>query len=303
MPNNQRFRGATSMKQLKGIIPALLTPFTRQNKINEQALAQLVKMNLEKGVSGFYVGGSTSEAFLMSLEERKYILDIVMQESKGKCAIIYHIGSISTDQAIELGMHAERAGVDAVSAVAPFYYNFSNEEIKEYYFEIASGVRLPMIIYNFPAFSGVNFKREDFLAFFQDERFIGVKHTSTDFFALERLKQMKQDLLVYNGFDEMFLAGLIMGADGGIGSTYNFMAEKFIQIKRHFDSGSIAEAQQLQSEVNDIIAAIIKIGVIPAEKEILNLMGLDFGTCRRPFKRISDEEREGLKWILNQLVS
>jgi len=288
------------MNHLKGIIPALLTPFTANNRINEQALIRLIKLNLEKGVDGFYVGGSTSEAFLMTLEERKYILDIAIKECKGKCSIIYHVGSIGTDQAIELGKHAEQAGVDAISAVAPFYYHFSAEEIKRYYYEIVDRVHLPMIIYNFPANSGVTFGIEDLLAFFQDARFIGIKHTSSDFFFLERLKQRKSEILAYNGFDEMFLAGLIMGADGGIGSTYNFMAEKFIQIRKAFEAGDIAEARRIQTDANEIIAAIVKIGVLPAEKEILNLMGLDFGVCRSPFKAVTTAERDWLKSLLKQ---
>lgn len=283
------------MNKLRGIFPALLTPFTKENKINERALQKLIKLNLDKGVSGFYVGGSTAEAFLLSLEERKYILDIAAQESRGKCSIIYHIGNIGTDQAIELGRHAEKIGVDAISSVAPFYYNYSIEEIRKYYYDIVQQVNLPMIIYNFPAFSGVTFNQEIFREFLSNNRFIGIKHTSSDFFLLERVKQMNSEALVYNGFDEMFLAGLSMGADGGIGSTYNVMAEKFILMQQFFAEGKMAEAGQVQTKVNNLIAAIIKVGVLPAEKEILNQMGLDFGECRRPFKRVTDEEKEILR--------
>lgn len=286
------------MKELKGVFPALLTPFTKENKINEKALQALVKMNLEKGVNGFYVGGSTAEAFLLSLEERKYILEIVADEVKGKCAIISHIGCISTGQAIELGRHAQKTGVDAVSSIPPFYYNFSFAEIKNYYFDIVNNIDVPMIIYNFPAFSGVTLNSENVKDFLSDSRFIGIKHTSSDFYSLERFKQIRKDTLVFNGFDEMFLSGLIAGADGGIGSTYNFMAEKFIAIYKLFHEGKIREAQAIQTQANDIIKVLAKVGVIPAEKEILNLMGLDFGECRRPFKKVDDEERELLKKLL-----
>jgi N-acetylneuraminate lyase len=286
------------MTKLKGIFPALLTPFTKENKINEKALQKLVQMNINKGVSGFYVGGSTAEAFLLSIDERKYILDIVAQEAKGKCAIISHIGCISTDQAIELGKYSEKVGVDAISSIPPFYYNFSFNEIKSYYYDIVNNVNLPMIIYNFPAFSGVTLNSENVKEFLCDKRFIGVKHTSSDFYSLERFKQIRKDVLVYNGFDEMFMAGLAMGADGGIGSTYNFMAEKFIEIKKLFDQDKIEEAREVQTKANEIIKVLIKVGVMPGEKEILNMMGLDFGECRRPFKKINDEERELLKNVL-----
>lgn len=283
------------MKNLKGIFPALLTPFTKENKINEKALQKLVQMNIDKGVNGFYVGGSTAEAFLLSMDERKYILDIVAQEAKGKCAIISHIGCISTDQAVELGEHSKKVGVDAISSITPFYYNFSFSEIKSYYYDIVNSVNLPMIIYNFPAFSGVTLNSDNVKEFLCDQRFIGVKHTSSDFFSLERFKQIHKNVLVYNGFDEMFMAGLAMGADGGIGSTYNFMAEKFIKIKNLFDEGRVEEAREVQTKANNIIKVLAKVGVMPGEKEILNMMGLDFGECRRPFKRINEEEKELIK--------
>lgn len=290
------------MKNLKGVFCALLTPFTKENKINDEALKELVRMNMDKGVDGFYVGGSTSEAFLMSLEERKHILEVVSEEVGDKCAIIAHIGCINTDQAIELAKHAEKVGVDAISSIAPFYYGFSFDEIKNYYFDIVNSVNVPMIIYNFPKNSGFSLNSENIKAFVDDPRFIGIKHTSSDFFSLERFKHLKRNMIVFNGYDQMFLAGLIMGADGGIGSTYNFMAEKFIAIKRLFDQGKIKEAQEIQTQVNDIIKILGKVGVFQCEKEILNLMGLDFGECRPPFKKINDEGREILKKLIHDYL-
>jgi N-acetylneuraminate lyase len=116
------------------------------------------------------------------------------------------------DQAIELGKHAEKEGADAISSIPPFYYNFSFEEIKNYYYDIVNEVNLPMIIYNYPAFSGVTLNSDNVKEFFCDKRFIGLKHTSSDFFTLERVKQTYKNVIVYNGFDEMFMSGLIMGA-------------------------------------------------------------------------------------------
>ena len=289
------------MKKFKGIFPALLTPFTNSGKINEKALEALVLMNMKKGVDGFYAGGSTGEAFLLSSDERKYILDIVSDTVKGKCTLISHVGSISTDEAIRLAKHASEAGADAISAIPPFYYNFSFPEIKSYYYDIVSSVNLPMIIYNFPAFSGVSLNEENISEFLCDKRFMGVKHTSNDFFSLERFKNKFPDAFMYNGFDEMFLAGLSMGADGGIGSTYNFMAEKFIEIYKLFNENKSAQAVKIQSEVNDIIKMIIKIGVLPAEKEILNQMGLDFGFCRSPFKKPDDNDKKIISKIIKKL--
>ena len=219
------------MNKFKGVFTALLTPFDKSDKINEKELEKLVKFNVEKGVTGFYVGGSTAEAFLLSSDERKLVYDIVKSAAPDK-TLIAHVGSISEKEATELAIHARKLSYDAVSSVAPFYFKFTFEEIKNYYLRVAQNAELPMIVYNFPNFSGVNLGIKDFESLLCNDNFIGVKHTSSDYFLMEQLKASFPGKLVYNGFDEMFLAGLSMGADGGIGSTYNFMADKFVKMRK-----------------------------------------------------------------------
>ena len=282
------------MEKFKGIFTALLTPFDKNYKINEKALEKLVKFNIEKGVTGFYVGGSTAEAFLLSTDERIQIMDVVNSVAPNH-TLIAHIGSINEIEARELGKHAQKLSYDLVSSVAPFYYKFSFNEIKNYYFRLAEASQLPMLVYHFPAFSGVNMGVSEMSEFLSDDRFIGIKYTSNDFFTLEQCKTNFPDKLVYNGFDEMFLAGLSLGADGGVGSTYNFMADKFVQIQNLFKNNNITKAQQIQKEANRIITILCKIGVMQAEKEVLNQLGFDFGNCRPPFGIPTDEEKELIK--------
>lgn len=279
------------MEKYKGIFTALLTPFDNNNKINEKELEKLVKFNLQKGVKGFYVGGSTAEAFLLSTDERKQIMDVV-KSSAPNTTLIAHIGSINEGEATELALHAKKLSYDVISSVAPFYYKFTFEEIKNYYFRLADAAQLPMLVYHFPAFSGVNMGINEMGQFLKNDRFLGIKYTSNDFFTMEQCKSNFPEKIVYNGFDEMFLAGLSMGADGGVGSTYNFMADKFVEIKRLFDVGEIAEAQKVQKEVNKIITILCKIGVMQAEKEVLNQLGFEFGVCRHPFSEPTTEQKE-----------
>ena len=279
----------TDVNKFKGIFPALLTPFNEKNEINEKALEKLIEYNIQKGVTGFYVGGSTAEAFLLSDEERLQVYKLVKEIVGKRCTLIAHIGCISTSQTIMFGEYAQSLGYDAISAVAPFYYKFTFDEIKQHYFDVVDQMNLPMLIYNFPAFSGVNLTTENLKEFLNDERFIGVKHTSNDYFALEQFKTAFPNKIFYNGFDEMFLAGLSMGADGGIGSTYIFMAEKFIKMQQLFNEEKHSEAFEVQQTANKIIAALIKVGVFQGEKAVLNMLGFDFGDVRAPFKGISKE--------------
>ena len=140
-------------------------------------------------------------------------------------------------------------------------------------------------------------------AFLSDDRFAGIKFTSNDFFLLERCKSAYPDKVIYNGYDEMFLSGLIMGADGAIGSTYNFMGDKFVKIQELFKKGENAKALEIQREANEIIAVLCKIGVIKAQKEVMKLMGFDLGFCRAPFGKVSDEDIKLIKTdIMKYLV-
>ena len=280
----------TVSDRFKGIFTALLTPFDKNDRVNEKELERLVKFNVEMGVKGFYVDGSTAEAFLLTTDERRQVMDVV-KSTAPECTLIAHIGSLNEAEAIKLGKHAKALGYDAVSSVAPFYYKFSFEEIKNYYFRLATASELPMLVYHFPAFSGVNMGVGEMKQFLDDERFIGIKYTSNDFFTMEQCKSNFPSKVLYNGYDEMFLAGLSMGADGGIGSTYNFMANKFVKIKELFDQNRIAEAQEIQRVANHIITVLCKVGVMQAEKEVLSQLGFDFGVCRHPFGEPTDEQK------------
>jgi len=279
------------MNKYHGIFPALLTPFDKQNRVNEKELEKLVKFDLDMGAAGFYVCGSTGEAFLLSTDERKQVMDVV-RSAAPNATLIAHIGSINEIEATELALYAKKAGYDAISSVTPFYYKFTFQEIKDYYFRLADAAELPMLVYHFPAFSGVSMGMNEIGQFLNDDRFLGLKYTSNDFFTMELCKSNFPNKIIYNGFDEMFLSGLAMGADGGIGSTYNFMADKFVEIKRLFDAGDIKAAQAVQKDVNHILTVLYRIGIMQSEKEVLNQLGFDFGVCRHPFGEVNAEQKE-----------
>ena len=116
---------------LRGVMAALLTPFDQQQALDKASLRRLVQFNIQQGIDGLYVGGSTSEAFVQSLSEREQVLEIVAEEAKGKIKLIAHVGCVSTAESQQLAASAKRYGFDAVSAVTPFYYPFSFEERRD----------------------------------------------------------------------------------------------------------------------------------------------------------------------------
>lgn len=288
-------------KRIGGIIPALITPYRGDGSLNTDAVGRLVERLLGEGAAGFYVAGSTGECFLLSLEERKRLLEAAAEANRGRGLLIAHVGAIATDHAVELGRHACTLGADAVSSVPPFYYKFSLAEIKAYYRDVMDAIGCPMLVYNFPAFSGVTLSRDNAADLLADPRLAGVKHTSSDFYQLERIRQGFPRLALLNGYDEMFLAGLSMGAHGAIGSTFNFMARRFVRIQKLHGEGRAADALAVQAEVNEVIAVLVEVGVYPGVKRALRLQGLDVGDCRRPFTPLGPEQEQKLARALERL--
>lgn len=283
------------MKKFEGICAALLIPYDASGNINPRALKQQVRWLIHQGIDGFYVCGSTSEAFLLSADERKRILDAVCEENNGEKLVIAHIGQISTWHALELGQHARSAGADAVSSISPFYYKFTNEEIKNYYFDLMNGLEMPFFIYNFPAFSGFSLTPEILDEMCQCSHVAGVKFTSSDFFQLERMKHAHPQLTIWNGYDEMLLSGMSAGASGGIGSTYNVLCKGVRRIYDCYNAGDSAAALKYQHIVNNMISVICRYGVFPSIKAILSFEGMDFGECRKPFLPLRPEGEAALK--------
>jgi N-acetylneuraminate lyase len=202
---------------------------------------------------------------------------------------------------VELSRHAKAHGADAVSAVPPFFFKYSFEEIIRYYLDIVEASSMPLILYNIPMFSGISFTHANSRVLFEHPLIVGIKHTAQDLYALERIRSAYPSLLIFNGFDEVFLAGLSMGANALIGSTANFMAQKFIRIKELFDQGKISEAMQVQNSVNEIVEVFAEVGVFRAVKYAVSLMGFECGNCRRPFLPLAEKQKTLIRDVLKKL--
>ena len=235
---------------------------------------------------------------LQSTAERKALLEAVMEAVEGRnMTVIAHVGSMSTADTLDLARHAESVGAHALSSVTPLYYKYSVREVMHYYERIAGETALPVIIYNIPALTGMTLNKDQLGDLLSIPNIGGMKFTSSDFFQLERLRTDFPDKIFYNGSDEMLLSGLSAGADGGIGTTYNFMPEKIVRIYNEFRAGNFAEALKTQSEANRIIERILKHGVLPSSKYLLKLRGMEYGSCREPFMPLTEEALADLSTI------
>lgn len=292
------------VSHLRGVMPALLTAFDAQQNIDRASLRRLVRFNIEQGVDGVYVGGSTGEAFVQSLSEREEVLEIVAEEAKGKITLIAHVGCVSTAESQQLAAAAKRYGFDAVSAVTPFYYPFSFEEHCDHYRAIIdSADGIPMVVYNIPALSGVKLTLEQINQLVTLPGVGALKQTSGDLYQMEQIRRAHPELVLYNGYDEIFASGLLAGADGGIGSTYNIMAWRYLGIVQALKEGDTAKAQQLQHECNKVIDLLVKVGVFRGLKTVLHYMDvLSVPLCRKPFAPVEDKFQAELKALAQQLM-
>lgn len=291
------------MNNLSGFYPALITPYTKNGDVHYESLKKLIDKLISEGVDGFYITGSTGECFLLSHEERAEVIRFVLEHTAGRVHTIVHVGSTATAEAVSFAKIAETCGADAISAVPPFYYKYSFEEIKLHYETIMGGCRLPMIVYNFPALSGVTFTPDHIAELYQNERLIGVKHTSMNLFELEQFKRKCKGLLVFNGHDEVLLGGLSMGADGAIGSTFNIIYPIIKEIYDAFVKHQMELAGASQQKANRFIDALIRSGVNQGIKYLLErYQEIECNGCRMPMKSISEESKHELDQIYKELM-
>ena len=290
---------------LRGVVPATVTPFHRDETINHEALLKLMDWNMAQGADTFFIGGSSAECFLLNPTERMEIFETAAS-FLDRAYLVAHVGAVSTKQAEEYARCAAKLGYDAIAATPPFYYGFNAEEIYGYYEDITNAAGMPVMIYNFPGNTGKNFDLGNPVTrrLFQSDFIFGVKHTNQIVYQLERIKNLDPGLIVMNGFDETMTAGLALGADGSIGSTFNFMYPHYKKIYDLFRDHRYEDALALQVKANTIMNALCDVGLIAAIKYILSTMGIDVGTPRRPFRELTEEQKEMLRTVLQEnLVS
>lgn len=274
-----------------GVLSALATPLRENGDIEEDTARRLIRWQLDCGMDGFYVCGATGEGIVLKPSARKRLAEIAVAEAKGRGAVINHVGAVDLRTAVELAEHAAKIGVDAISSVPPFYYGYGLREITLYYTELTRASGLPALIYASPQ-AGTVFSRDMVAALMEVGGIIGLKWTNPDYYSMGRIKQINGgNINVLNGPDETLLCGLCMGADGGIGATYNVMPELFVGLYRCFKEGRLEEARALQTKINRMIELLLEFGVLPGIKEILSALDFAMGYCTPPIKRFTDAER------------
>jgi N-acetylneuraminate lyase len=213
---------------------------------------------------------------------------------KGKVVIV-HVGAYRTSDALELARHAARIGADAVASLPPLG-SYSFAEVREYYEALAAVTDLPIFVYYFPSLCPAIQSAPQALDLLAIRNVVGLKFTDLDLNKMHLIK--KTNCIVFNGYDEIFIAGLLMGADGGIGSFYNLVPELLVETFRLARENRWQDAKRVQARISDLIEIGLKFPMVPAIKMMLKWQGIDCGEALAPRRRLTEEESGRLRKLL-----
>ncbi len=274
-------------EKFRGVFPAFYACYDDEGNVSRERTKNLANFYASMGIKGLYVTGSSGECVFQNVEERKATLEAVMEAVGDKMTIIAHIAAPSTRDSIELAQHAESLGVDALAMVPGFYYGLNVKTVKKYWCDVLEATKeVPMIIYNIPGTTnGFNLPTPLFEEMLATGRIAGVKNSSELVQDIMRFRMAGgEDVAIFNGPDEQYLAGRMMGASGGIGGTYGYMPELFLKLEELIQAGDFDKAAALQQEITGLIYFTFKASSLyAAAKGILKMRGVDVGSVRAPF--------------------
>ncbi len=272
--------------RFRKIYSAVVTPENAAESLDDDKLRRLIGWQIERGVEGFYCCGSSGEGPLLDERDRRRVVDIVREEAPSAIPVVTNVGALSTRECVSLAQAAQRSGADAVSLFPPIYYHYSPKEIESHYRWVMDAVDIPVVIYNIPQFTGVEFDHASIKRLLEDPRILGVKHTSHNMYSLERMSSAHPEKVFFNGFDEVYLSALVAGASATIGTTVNIQPELFIELRSRFRSRDIEGAQSVQGAINETISDLVEIGVFAGTKAVVGLQLAPMGPVRRPLSRV-----------------
>ena len=275
------------------MIPAFYACYDENGEISPERVRALTRYFVEKGVKGVYVNGSSGECIYQSVEDRKIVLENVMEEAKGRLTVIAHVACNNTKDSVELAKHAESLGVDAIAAIPPIYFHLPEHAIAQYWNDISDAApNTDFVIYNIPQLAGVALTMGLFEEMRKNPRVIGVKNSSMPVQDIQMFKQAAgEDYIIFNGPDEQFISGRVIGAEGGIGGTYGVMPELFLKMDELVRAGRMSEAMEIQYDVNAIIYKMCSAhgNMYDVIKAILKKNeDLDLGGVRKPLASLTD---------------
>lgn len=285
----------SKLEKYEGVIPAFYACYDEAGEVSSERVRALTQYFIDKGVKGVYVNGSSGECIYLSVADRKLILENVMEVAKGKLTVIAHVACNNTKDSVELAKHAESLGVDAIAAIPPIYFRLPDYSIAKYWNDMsAAAPNTDFVIYNIPQLSGTTLTPALYAEMRKNPRVIGVKNSSMPTQDIQIfVAEGGEDHIVFNGPDEQFISGRVIGAKAGIGGTYAVMPDLFLKLNQLIIDKDLDRAKELQHAINSVIYKMVsgRANLYAVIKEILRLNEkLDLGSVREPLEPLHEED-------------
>lgn len=286
------------MNRLKGIVPALMTPFKENGDIDYDFLKEHLDFLIEAEVDSLYILGTAAEVFLMDLEERKAVAEDVVEHAAGRIPVFMHVGDLRMDQAEEMIDFAKNLEIEGLGAVTPFYYNFSQQQMINYYQKLAemAAPELDLYLYNLPSYTTNDLLPESVFELSQTKNIVGIKNSMAD---LERLysliDQSEDDFDIIMGNDLLAYPAFLYGAKAVVSGHSNVFPEIFVRLYQALEAGDLKTARKMQ-EATTVIGKVLKGGSnLAYYKKAMEFRGFKPVYSREPVGRLNKEEIEKLK--------
>jgi 4-hydroxy-tetrahydrodipicolinate synthase len=287
----------------KGIIPPLVTPFSNDGSLNELMLRKVINHVLDADVHGVFIAGSTGESYTLDAKERIRALEVAIEEVNGRVPVYAGTAHITTAETVRLTKAAESAGAAAVSIVTPFFITPNDQELYQHYKTIADSTKLPILLYNNPARTGVHISLETIQALAKIENIVGMKDSSGDMTYMNEVIRNTADenFSLLCGRDTLIFSSLLSGGTGAVPASANIAPKLVVELYDQFQQGNLEAARQAQFTLAPLRMAF-SLGSFPVVmKEGMQLIGLDVGSTRPPILPMNPERRDILKNILKDI--
>ncbi len=278
--------------EIKGIVAAMATPMFEDGTINEAEIKNQVERHIAAGVDGIFTLGTNGEFYIMSMEERKRVIELVVKAAAGRVPIYAGTGCVSTKDTIELSLAAQEAGASVLSIVTPYFAALSQNELYEHYKAVADAVNIPIVLYNIPARAGVSIEPSTLARLAKDcPNIKGIKDSSGNFDNILRYIEAtdRETFSVLSGNDSLILWTLMAGGKGGITAVANILPEIMVSIYQNYIKGDVAAARKAQDSIRPMRDCFKYGNPNSIVKAAANIIGQPLGPCRKPFGMISDE--------------
>ncbi|KPX43951.1 4-hydroxy-tetrahydrodipicolinate synthase [Pseudomonas syringae pv. helianthi] len=285
--------------QFRGIIPALVTPFTEDQQLDEKALRNLIENLLNAGVHGLFVLGTNGEFFTLSESEKLKIARITVEAAAGRVPVVVGTGAFATHEVIEMNKKMIDVGADALSIITPYFNAISQSELIRHYTTIADASELPLMMYNIPAKTGMSIGIGAVATLSQHPQIKGIKDSAGNFDALvQMMKYRSEDFAVFAGTDSLIYWNLLAGGDGAVAATANAVPDVVMSIWNNFQSGDHEAACAAQEALRPLRDAFA-LGTLPVVlKTATQLLNVPVGPCRAPVQPLDAAALEKLHSLL-----